>query len=154
MPNIYQISQSVVSDSLRPHESQHARPPCPSPTPGVHSDSHPLSMLAKFPKSPDAARTWDLSSLSIRILTWAFHHANPYSPPLLPPIPEIFNRVRFRNQNSWVAESTTLCCLRAVRIIIKCLLNARHFINIIFLSPIIILKVGFVTPTKQTSLAC
>ena len=38
-----QFSRSVVSDSLRPHESQHARPPCPSPTPGVHSDSHPLS---------------------------------------------------------------------------------------------------------------
>ena len=31
-----QISCSVVSDSLQPHESQHARPPCPSPTPGVH----------------------------------------------------------------------------------------------------------------------
>ena len=36
-----QISRSVVSDSLRPHESQHTRPPCPSPTPGVHWDSHP-----------------------------------------------------------------------------------------------------------------
>ena len=36
-----QISCSFVSDSLRPHESQHARPPCPSPTPGVHSDSLP-----------------------------------------------------------------------------------------------------------------
>ena len=34
---------SVRSDSLRPHESQHARPSCPSPTPGVHSDSRPLS---------------------------------------------------------------------------------------------------------------
>ena len=33
-----QFSCSVVSDSLQPHESQHARPPCPSPTPGVHSD--------------------------------------------------------------------------------------------------------------------
>ena len=32
-----QISHSVVSDSLRPRESQHTRPPCPSPTPGVHS---------------------------------------------------------------------------------------------------------------------
>ena len=32
-----QFSRSVMSDSLRPHESQHARPPCPSPTPGVHS---------------------------------------------------------------------------------------------------------------------
>ena len=38
-----QISGSVMSDSLRPHESQHARPPCPSPTPGVHWDSRPLS---------------------------------------------------------------------------------------------------------------
>ena len=38
-----QISRSVVSNSLRPHESQHARPPCPSPTPGVHSDSRPSS---------------------------------------------------------------------------------------------------------------
>ena len=39
----YQISRSVVSDSLRPHELQHARPPCPSPTPGVHPDSRPSS---------------------------------------------------------------------------------------------------------------
>ena len=38
-----QFSRSVMSDSLRPHESQHARPPCPSPTPGVHSDSRPSS---------------------------------------------------------------------------------------------------------------
>jgi len=38
-----QFSHSVMSNSLRPHESQHARPPCPSPTPGVHSNSHPSS---------------------------------------------------------------------------------------------------------------
>ena len=38
-----QFSRSVVSDSLRPHESQHTRPPCPSPTPGVHPDSRPSS---------------------------------------------------------------------------------------------------------------
>jgi len=38
-----QFSRSVVSDSLRPHELQHARPPCPSPTPGVHSNSCPSS---------------------------------------------------------------------------------------------------------------
>ena len=61
-----QFIRSVVSDSLRPHESQHARPPCPSPTPGVHSDSvsiesvmpsshlilcHPLLLLPPFPAS-------------------------------------------------------------------------------------------------------
>ena len=38
-----QISRSVVSDSLQTHELQHAGPPCPSPTPRVHSDSHPSS---------------------------------------------------------------------------------------------------------------
>ena len=38
-----QFSRSVVSDSLLPHESQHTRPPCPSSSPGVHSNSHPSS---------------------------------------------------------------------------------------------------------------
>ena len=38
-----QFNHSVVSDSLRPHESQHARPPCPSPTPRVYSNSCPSS---------------------------------------------------------------------------------------------------------------
>ena len=38
-----QFSRSVVSDFLRPHESQHASPPCSSPSPGVHSDSRPSS---------------------------------------------------------------------------------------------------------------
>ena len=38
-----QFSRSVLSDSLRPHGLQHARPPCPSPTPRVYSDSCPLS---------------------------------------------------------------------------------------------------------------
>ena len=38
-----QFSCSVVSDSLRPHEPQHPRPPCPSPTPGVYPNSCPLS---------------------------------------------------------------------------------------------------------------
>ena len=37
-----------MSDSLRPHESQHTRPPCPSPTPGVHSDSHPSSQKVLY----------------------------------------------------------------------------------------------------------
>ena len=53
-----QISRSVVSDSLRPHESQHTRPPCPSPTPGVHWDScsssqrcHPAISSSVVPSS-------------------------------------------------------------------------------------------------------
>ena len=38
-----QFSHSVVSDSLRPHEPQNTRPPCPSPTPRVHPNPCPLS---------------------------------------------------------------------------------------------------------------
>ena len=55
-----QFSHSVVSDSFRPYKSQHVRPPCPSPTPRVHSDyvhqvsdatqpSHPLSSPSILP---------------------------------------------------------------------------------------------------------
>ena len=69
-----QFSCSVVSDSLRPHESQHARPPCPSPTPGVHSDScssswwcHPAisSSVAPFscPQSLPASESFPMSQL-------------------------------------------------------------------------------------------
>ena len=45
---LYQFSRSVVSDSLWRHESQHARPPCPSPTPGVHSN---MSIESVMPPS-------------------------------------------------------------------------------------------------------
>ena len=70
-----QISHSVVSDSLWPHESQHARPPCPSPTPRVHSDSrsssqwcHPAisSSVVPFsscPKSLPASESFPMSQL-------------------------------------------------------------------------------------------
>ena len=43
------FSRSVVSDSLRPHGSQHARPPCPSPTPGVHPN--PLPIVSVMPSN-------------------------------------------------------------------------------------------------------
>ena len=70
-----QISRSDVSHSLRPHESQHARPPCPSPTPGVHSDSRPSSQwchpaisssVAPFsscPQSLPASESFPMSQL-------------------------------------------------------------------------------------------
>ena len=47
-----QFSCSVVSDSLQPHESQHTRPPCPSPTSGVHWDSRPSSRWSHPAISP------------------------------------------------------------------------------------------------------
>ena len=50
--SLVQFSRSVVSDSLQPHESQHARPPCPSPTPGVYSNSFASSGDAIQPSCP------------------------------------------------------------------------------------------------------
>ena len=47
-----QFNRSVMSDSLRPHELQHARPPCPSSTPGVHSKSRPSVGDAIQPSHP------------------------------------------------------------------------------------------------------
>ena len=47
-----QFSRSVTSDSLQPHESQHARPPCPLPAPGVHSDSCPSNLWCLQPSHP------------------------------------------------------------------------------------------------------
>ena len=54
IPNILpvQFSCSVMSDSLRPHELQHTRPPCPSRTPGVHSDLRPSSLWCHPPSHP------------------------------------------------------------------------------------------------------
>ena len=70
-----QFSRSVVSDSLRPHESQHARPPCPPPSPGVHPDSCPLSQwchpaisssvvpFSSCPQSLPASESFPMSQL-------------------------------------------------------------------------------------------
>ena len=73
-----QFSRSVVSDSLRPQESQDARPPCPSPTPGVHQNPHPLSQwchpaisssvvpFSSCPQSLPASESFPMSQL----FTW------------------------------------------------------------------------------------
>ena len=75
---IIQFSLSVVSDSLQPHESQHARPLCPSPTTGVHSDSRPSSQwchpaisssvvpFSSCPQSLPASESFPMS----QIFTW------------------------------------------------------------------------------------
>ena len=73
-----QFSHSVVSDSLQPHESQHARPPCPSPTPGAHSNSCPSSRwchpaisssvvsFSSCPQSLTASGSFPMSQLCMR----------------------------------------------------------------------------------------
>ena len=69
------FSHSVVADSLWPHELQHARPPCPSPTPGVHPNSCPLSQwchqaisssivpFSSCPQSLTASESFPMSQL-------------------------------------------------------------------------------------------
>ena len=59
-----QFSHSVVSDSLRPHGLQHARLPCPLPTPGVYSNSCPLSRYAIQPSHPLSSPSPPAFSLS------------------------------------------------------------------------------------------
>ena len=74
--HIVQFSRSVVSDSLRPHEPQHARPPCPSPTPRVHPNPCPLSrwchttfsspvipLSPSYPQSFPASGSFQMSQL-------------------------------------------------------------------------------------------
>ena len=73
-----EFSRSVVSDYSQPHESQHARSPCPSPSPRVHSNSHPLSRwchpaisssvvpFSSCPQSLPASESFPLSQL----FTW------------------------------------------------------------------------------------
>ena len=56
-----QFSHSIVSDSLRPQGLQHARLPCPSPTPGVYSNSCPSSQWWTFPLSSPSLPTFNLS---------------------------------------------------------------------------------------------
>ena len=73
--SVSQFSRSVMSDSLRPHESQHTRPPCPSPTPRVYPNSRPLSQwchpaisssvvpFSSCPQSLPASESFPMSQL-------------------------------------------------------------------------------------------
>ena len=71
-----QFSRSVVSNSLQPHELQHAKPPCPSPTPRVYSNSCPLC--------------------------WWCH---PTFSPLLSPSPPDFSLSQHQGLSQWVSSS-------------------------------------------------
>ena len=70
---------SVMSDSFRPHESQHTRPPCPSPTPGIHSNSRPSSpwchpaissFVVPFSSCPQSLPASVFSSESTLRMSW------------------------------------------------------------------------------------
>ena len=91
------FSRSVVSNSLWPHESQHTRPPCPSPIPGVYSNSCPLSWwchpaisssvvpFSSCPQSLPASGSFPMSKLfasgsqSIGVSAFSIRPSNEYS---------------------------------------------------------------------------
>ena len=98
-----QFSHSIVSDSWRPHESQHARPPCPSPTPGVQWDSRSIESvmpsrylilcrhLLLLPPIPPSIR--DFSSESILRMRWPKYWSFSFS---IVPSKEIPGLISFR----------------------------------------------------------
>ena len=74
-----QFSYSVVSNFLRPHESQYTRPPCPSPTSWVHSNSYPSSRwchpaisssVVPFSSSPQTLPSWVFSNEPTLRMRW------------------------------------------------------------------------------------
>ena len=97
-----QLSRSVLSDSSRRHELQHSRPPCPSPTPGVHSDSRPsspwchpaisslVSPFSSCPQSLPASESFPMSQLCMR---WPKYWSSSFS---IIPSKEIPGLISFR----------------------------------------------------------
>ena len=97
-----QFSHSVLSDYLRPHESQHARSPCPSPTPGVHSDSHPSSQwchpaisssVVPFSSCPQSLPALVFSNESTLLMRWPKYWSFSFS---IIPSKEIPGLISFR----------------------------------------------------------
>ena len=97
-----QFSHSVVSDSLRPHESQHARAPCPSPTPeftqthvlrvsDAIQPSHPL--LSPSPSAPNPSQHQGLSNESTLCMRWPKYWSFSFS---IIPSKEIPGLISFR----------------------------------------------------------
>ena len=95
-----QFSCSVMSHSLRLHELQHSRPPCPSPTPGVHSDSRPLSQwchpaisssVIPFPPAPNPSQHQSFESTLL--IRWPKYRGFSFS---IIPSKEIPGLISFR----------------------------------------------------------
>ena len=97
-----QFSCLVMSDSLWPHESKHARPPCPSPTPGVHPDSCPLtqwchpaisSSIVPFSSCPQSLPASVFSNESTLRMRWPKYWSFSFS---IIPSKEIPGLISFR----------------------------------------------------------
>ena len=91
-----------MSNSFRPHESQHARPPCPSPTPSVHSDSCPSSQwchpaisssVVPFSSWPQSLSAWVFPNVSTLRMRWPKYWSFSFS---ISPFKEIPGLISFR----------------------------------------------------------
>ena len=119
-----QFSCSVVFDSLRPHESQHARPPCPSPTPRFHSDSRPSSpwchpaissslvLFSSCPQSLPASKSFPMSQL----FSWGGQSTGVSASASVLPMNTLAMTIREENRNkrnpNWKRRSKTLTVCR------------------------------------------
>ena len=102
-----QFSHSVMSHYLRPHESQHARPPCPSPTPRFHSNSCPSSRwchqvipssVIPFSSCPPSLQHQSFSNESSLCMRWPKYWSFSFS---ISPFSEYSGLISFRNIQDW-----------------------------------------------------
>ena len=113
-----QFSRSVVSNFLRPHEPQHTRPPCLSPTPGVHSNSCPSSLwchptisssvvpFSSCPQSLPASGSFPMSQL----FTWGGQSIGfSASASVLPIKTQDWSKELFPPRKTW--RQVTFCIL-------------------------------------------
>ena len=114
-----QFSCSVMSDSLQPHESQHARPPCPSPTPGVHPNScsssrwcHPAILSSVIPFLLGVNKENDLR--------WRTHILWPFSDTCSKLYPN-------NGHNSYFLLFLSLLCLLSLKTIFYRIVSAEYF---------------------------
>ena len=105
-----QFSYSVLSDSLWPHESQHTRPPCPSLTPRVHSDSCPLSQwchpaisssVVPFSSSPQSLPASVFTNESTLRMRWPKYWSFSFSIIPSKEIPGLISAIK-KNTFEWV----------------------------------------------------
>ena len=108
-----------MSDSLQPHESQHTTPPCPSPTPGVHSNSHPSSWwchlaisssvvpFSSCPQSLPASESFPMSKLFL--MRWPKYWSFSFS---ISPYKEHPGLISFRKD--WLALLTVQGTLKSL----------------------------------------
>ena len=115
IPFLVQFSRSVMSNSLRPHGPQHARPPCPSPTPRVYSNSCPLSwwchptISSSVVSFSSCLQSFPVSGLFKWVL-WTFFKgsffplgSSPFSevPRSLPKWTQMFFSVQYQGLEGW-----------------------------------------------------